>query len=51
MIPHPPAPFSRLFPLLAQDGGDPITPLLEELLVHSLAPEPTRSHLEKSLHE
>jgi hypothetical protein len=36
---------------LAQEGGDPITPLLEELLVHSLAPESTRSHLEKRLHE
>ena len=36
---------------LAQEGGDPITPLLEELLVHALAPESTRSHLEKSLHE
>lgn len=36
---------------LAQEGGDPITPLLEELLVQSLAPESMRSHLEKRLHE
>lgn len=36
---------------LTQQGGDPITPLMEELLVHTLAPESTRSRIEQRLHE
>ena len=45
----PPFDHSRSKAAAIYEAGDALSPLMEEILVHTLAPESSRKHLEDSL--